>query len=174
MRETPHRVYDLQKVNYLIAGSINHNDKKLKLGFVFNIADTREAHAKTANKLFETLPPEIVIKIFSYLKCNKPRGDFYEASDFPYDSNFVQEYNSDIPKLLSKAQLKQLYDTGIIKLAYYHPGYISSQMIVLDDTSYDYVYPNNASNYLHSVFETKDDMKEVADTFSANFFFGNL
>ena len=164
-----HSVYDLQRVHYI---KMNTNAYP-SYAFVFKIADTREAYAETANNLFRVFPPEVVCNITSFLKCDRPKENFYTAKDFPFDRNFVQEYSGEIPDMLSKYQIMKLLECGAICPAadFARPFDSGSlQCILLTDESYDHVYPNNAPNRLHDKYRTKEQMHEQLGKFITNFF----
>jgi hypothetical protein len=133
--------------------------------FVFNVLDMRKIYAKTANKLVESLPLEMVMHIMTFLNCKKRGNGLYKVTDFPFD--FSQEFKGEIPELLSKLQLKKLYEIGAIKLAYKSGLY---SMIELSDESYDHIYPNSAPNILQKTFRSKEEMQRIKNNFLHNFF----
>ena len=134
--------------------------------FVFNVVDMRKIYAETFNKLLDFLPYEMVLHIISFMDIKKKGNGYFKETDFPFD--FVQEFQGEIPEILSRSQLKKLYDNGTIKVAAQGIGYNSFS--AMTDESYDHVYPNDAPNALKQMFKSKKEMHMVKEKFLNDFF----
>ena len=170
VKNTQHTMFSLKPAYFVTVpkrNKIKYNDVYYYFSFVFNVVDMRKVYADTANKLLDTLPMEMVIHIFSFLNFNKKGDGLYKVSDFPFD--FCQEFNGEIPKVLSKFQLKKLYEIGAITPAY-TSGFSTIQLTQMTDNSYEHKYPNNAPNVLRKTFKSKEEMHHVRDSFLGTFF----
>ena len=161
----PHHSFNLKQVSYIIAS----NSKGYTMPFVFNIRDVRKSYVYAAKMLYDyfNLPKEIIDLIMWYSGCSKPK-DEYTVKDFPF--NFEREYKGPLPTVVSREQLKQLYELGIVKMAI--KLNILPCFTNLTDESFDHVYPSNTKNRLSERFKTKEKMHEciqkVLEAFSLN------
>lgn len=146
----PHYAFKLKTVAYImVADSFGYG----RVPFVFNVRDMRKHYIYMATMLCGVLPKELVDIIMSYLGCAKPKNE-YTLKDFPF--NFEREYKGQLPSIVSREQLKMLYELGVIKIAI--PLKYNNIFTTLTDKSFDYVYPNNAPNLLSQRFNTKEAM----------------
>ena len=173
IKKTQHSVFPLNPVHFIdIAGTYTYRRTDYYFSFVFNVVDMRKIYTDLSDKLLESLPFEMIIRIFSFLNFTKKGNGLYTVSDFPF--NFLQEFEGEIPKVLSKIQLKKLYEIGAIKLAYKSVSSfntLSGQLTQMTDESYEHVYPNNAQNLLQKIFKSKEEMNLVRDSFLEKFFY---
>ncbi len=161
-----HLHFTLKPVYYINIPTKYSRHNRHSFSFVFNIADMREIYADLHNNLLKSLPFEIVLEILKYQNIEKKGDGLFQVTDFPFD--FSQEFQGKIPDILSKLQLKKLFEIGAIKLAVSY--WVKHSNIVLSDQSYDHVYPGNFPNALHSIFKSKEEMHEVKDAFLEDFF----
>ncbi len=172
VKKTQHSVFPLNPVHFIdIAGTYTYRRRDYYFSFVFNVVDMRKIYTDLSDKLLESLPFEMIIHIFSFLNFTKKGNGLYTVSDFPF--NFLQEFEGEIPKVLSKIQLKKLYEIGAIKLAYKSASSFNTldgQLTQMTDESYEHVYPNNAQNLLQKIFKSKEEMNLVRDSFLEKFF----
>jgi hypothetical protein len=159
----PHHSFTLKQVSYILAS----DSKGHSVPFVFKVMDMRKSYVYAATMLYEhfNLPKELVDLIMWFSGCPQPKG-VYTVKDFPF--NFEREYKGRLPSIVSREQLKRLYELELVNMAIKltsFPCYTA-----LTDESFDYVYPNNSPNWLSSHFETKEKMHEyiqnVLESFS--------
>jgi hypothetical protein len=153
----PHDSFILKTVSYILAS----NSKGHSVPFVFKVQDMRKSYVYAATMLYDHfhLPKEIVDLIMSFSGCSQPK-DVYMVKDFPF--NFEPEYKGRLPSVVSRKQLKRLYELGVVKVAIQltsFPCYTA-----LTDESFDYVYPNNSPNWLSTHFKNKEEMHEYIQT----------
>jgi hypothetical protein len=104
-----HRKLKLQPVPYIYCGS------PFAVKFIFDIVDARDSYPQGINILKEFLPTPALDRIVYYLGRDKFK-DEYSPTDF--QSSFYSKYKGPVPDKLSQAQLKKLYELGIVKPAY--------------------------------------------------------
>lgn len=123
-------------------------------GFIFNIVDTQNSYYHATQQLQEILPQELVEKIISHFGCDKSKRK-YTHDDFPL---IVEpHYKGQVPTLLSKYQLRKLYDLGFIKFSF-QPHHLIGWHYILNDDGFDTIYPNNVKNCVRDKFKTKENM----------------
>jgi hypothetical protein len=158
-----HHSFNLKPVSYILVS----NSKGYSVPFVFKVQDMRKSYVYAATILYEhfNLPKEIVDLVMWFSGCSKPKSK-YTVKDFPF--NFEREYNGPLPSVVSREQLKRLYELELVNMAIplnRFPCYTA-----ITDESFDYVYPNNAPNRLSQHFNTKEKMhkyiKSVLESFS--------
>ncbi len=152
--QNPHHQYYLKPVHYVSLNvsyfdSVRSIDRFLYV--VFDIEDTRKTHAYALDKLSEHLPKEIIDNVALYLGIKKYKSK-YELADFPF--NFVQKYKETMPTYLSLAQIKKLYELGVVKIGFERHTSIN----IMTDAAFDYVYPQNGINRVRQLFGTKENM----------------
>ncbi len=139
--------------------------------FVFDIEDTREKSTYAVKQLLDILPKELVDKIAFYLGCNESKYE-YTLTDFPVI--FETKYKGEMPKYLSRHQLKKLYELGVLKIALYY----NYDFHMLSDESFDYIYDLYMSssdghyNYKDFIktFDSKKKMNQFIERFISSFF----
>ncbi len=119
--------------------------------FVFEIIDTREKYSKVLNDLTTILPQIAIDKIAFYLGCNKVKNN-YMSTDFP--TKFESKYNGPIPDKFSHAQLKKLYELGIVKPAFHSNN---GMILLLSDEAFDYLEQSNLLNFDPREQENEND-----------------
>jgi hypothetical protein len=105
-----HRKLKLQPVPYIYCGSL------YAVKFIFDIVDARDFYPQGLNILKDFLPQELLDRIAFYLGSDKFK-DEYSPTDFP-STTFYSKYKGPVPNKLSQAQLKKLYELGIVNPAY--------------------------------------------------------
>jgi hypothetical protein len=162
----PHRNFDLNKTIILHFKEIPYTN----VYFVFDIEDKRETYANALNQIINqyNIPPEIIEIIGLYLGIIKPTkyDGIYHKSQFPI--NFVSKYMRPIPEYFIKEQLIELYELGILKIAI--DNYCCSDLKILTDEAYDYVFPNGKPNEIKHAFSSKEEMHDFIDEQFEGFF----
>lgn len=138
--------------------------------FIFNIDDIRKQrimafymanHERRQHDL-PFLPTEIINKIVEdYPKC------------FPY--NCESSYKGHIPNRISRAELKILYEMGIVKMGFHlrkhhkTPQGDRKKIVVLSDESFDYISPDG-NKKLEVVFYHKETMRMHIEVMMERYF----
>ena len=146
-----HHQYDLNPVHYIDFCYLPQREMDVYL--IFNIDDARIGYTYALHKLQTYLPKELVDHVASFMGCTR-RKPKYGLADFPF--NFIQNYQGVMPKHLSLAQIKKLYDLGAIKMAVTDFNH-HQNMCILSDEAFDYVY-SNGFNRVRQMFDTKENM----------------
>ena len=119
--------------------------------FVFEIIDTREKYSEVLNDLNGIFPQIVIDKFAFYLGCDKVKNN-YIPIDFP--TKFESKYNGPIPDKFSHAQLKKLYELGIVKPAFHSNN---GMILLLSDEAFDYLEQSNLLNFDLREQENEDD-----------------
>jgi hypothetical protein len=147
----PHHSFTLKPVSYILASDSNGHS----VPFVFKVQDMRKSYVYAATMLYDyfNLPKEIVDLIMWFSGCSQPKSK-YTVKDFPF--NFEREYKGKLPSVVSREQLKRLYELELVNVAIKLTSFPCYTAIT--EESFDYVYPNNSVNWLSTHFKTKEEM----------------
>jgi hypothetical protein len=166
IKTQPHHMFDLNTTNMIYFTDVSY----FNFYFVFDIEDKRETYADALNQIVnQSLPLEMVENIANYLGCDVPtQNDIYNKSHFPF--NFVSKYTQSMPTGFIKEQLFELYEMGVIKIAYRNSYDVHPNINILTDESYDYVFPNFQPNKITKMFPSKNHMHDFIDDILERFF----
>ena len=130
-----------------------------RMSFVFNFNDTRK-HALLALLLgsnctgTSSLASEIIVE--GVVPCMEGIMQSQDEIVFDNPHEYLRcEYNGELPKLMSKPQVRKLYDLGIIKMVKLDTNNLSSQKwFILSDDAFD----NDPEKSLKHIFGNKEKM----------------
>lgn len=121
---------NLQPVPYI------HYRSNQKMRFVFDIINARDLYPQALNSLQGKLSQHEIELVAHYLGSYRVK-DKYSPTDFP-STTFYSKYNGPVPNKISQAQMKKLYELGIVKPVYHNQK--EKTMYCVLDEAYDFYF----------------------------------
>lgn len=155
------KTYNTEKIKKCM---FSHNN----IGFILNIENINKKKAlalKLIEKHFEK--SETDMPIFPVELLNLICEEYISLNEFS-PSNCELEYKDKFPEIVSKDQLKKLYDSGFVKLASSIDNYGKNDYIILSNDAFD--SSDMIGWMLNCHFKTKERMHERKQEILNSFF----
>ena len=144
LRYKQHPIFNLKRVPYISLDFLDICDETNAM-FVFNIEELRKTRL-----LAMLLNIHMASELIDYMRVN-----FLDTELFPYQ--FGCEYKGKFPEIISNAQLKKLYELGMVKMGFVE--LYSGSIKIMSDEAFDHIY-SNGRNDLQRKFKTKENMHD--------------